>query len=425
MEPAYALEGGSWMDPVSGSSGERPLWIHEGRVRFNAPPTGTPVQRMEVTGRWIVPGLMDLHVHLREPGNDAAETIRSGTRAAAAGGFNAVVCMPNTRPPLDSPESVAQQISLATEAGYCRVWPSACLTVGRSGKSVAPLAALARAGAAAFTDDGCTVMDDAIMLEAMRQARVLNRVVMDHAQDTNAEARGCMHAGEASVRFGLPGIPSSAEADVIERDIRLSRETGCALHIQHITSREGVEAVRRARAEGLPVTAEVTPHHLALCDTDMPGPDPNWKMNPPLRGAADREALRQAVLDGVVTCLATDHAPHTAESKNQGMRHAPFGIIGLETAVGVTWTELVQSGRMRMLDWLRLWTTGPAAVLGVPAPTLADGAPANITVLDLESPWTVNPSKFLSLSRNTPFAGRTLRGRAVATFLQGRCVFKD
>lgn len=420
---AYALEGGRWMDPARGTSGEGTVWIHGGRMHFTAPPAGTPVQRLNAAGQWIVPGLLDLHVHLREPGNEAAETIRSGTRAAAAGGFTAIVCMPNTRPPLDTPESVAQQLSLAAAAGFCRLLPSACLTVGRSGKTVAPLDALVRAGAAAFTDDGCTVMDDPVMREAMQRARALNRAVMDHAQDTNAEARGCMHEGEASARFGLPGIPSSAEADVIERDIRLSRETGCALHIQHITSREGVEAVRRARAEGLPVTAEVTPHHLALCDTDMPGPDPNWKMNPPLRGARDRDALRQAVLDGVVTCLATDHAPHTAESKNQGMRHAPFGVVGLETAVGVTWTELVQPGRMGMLDWLRLWTTGPASVLGLPAPAIADGAVADITVLDLESEWVVDPSKFLSLSRNTPFAGRTLRGRAVATFLQGTCVF--
>ena len=413
------------MDPASGRSGRGPVWIHGGLVRFSPPPSGVAVRVVDVSGRWVVPGLIDMHVHLREPGNEAAETVHSGARAAAAGGFTSVVCMPNTRPALDTPESIAHQLALAAAAGCCHVRPAACLTVGRSGKSLAPLEALARAGAAAFTDDGCTVMDDGVMREAMRQARALNRVVMDHAQDTRAEARGCMHEGAASARFGLPGIPSLAEAEVVERDIRLARETGCAVHIQHITSREGVEAVRRARAEGWPVSAEITPHHLALCDTDMPGPDPNWKMNPPLRGAEDREALRQAITDGTVTCLATDHAPHTAESKNQGMRAAPFGVIGMETAVGVTWTELVHAGRMSPLDWLRLWTTGPAAVLGWTAPALAEGAVADVTVLDLDSTWVVDPSKFLSRSRNTPFAGKTLWGRAVATFLQGKCVFRD
>lgn len=414
-----------WIDPGSGRQGAGTVWVRSGRISFQPPPKGAPPAGWTLDGRgkWLAPGLIDAHVHLREPGHEAAETIATGTRAAAAGGFTTVVCMPNTRPPIDTPGAVRYQIDRAREAGFCRVRPSACLTVGRAGEVPAPLEALAEAGAQVFTDDGCTVMSEAVLSAAMRRARALDRAVMDHAQDSFAEARGCMHEGRVSARFGVPGIPSAAEATIIDRDIRLVRETGCRLHIQHLSSREGADAVRRARAEGLPVTAELTPHHLALCDEDMPGPDPDWKMNPPLRGPADREALTQALVDGVITCLATDHAPHTTAAKARGLREAPFGVIGLETAVGVTYSHLVASGRMPFLAWLQAWTTGPAAMLGLPPPELSEDVPADLVLLDLDMKWTVRPEEFLSLSVNTPFKGQTLQGRAAATVLEGRLVF--
>jgi dihydroorotase len=412
-----------WMDPVSGRQGAGTVWVRAGRISFQPPPDA-PAQgwTLDGRGRWLAPGLIDAHVHLREPGNEAAETIATGTHAAAAGGFTTVVCMPNTRPPIDTPAAVRHQMERAQEAGFCRVRPSACLTIGRAGETPAPLEVLAEAGAQVFTDDGCTVMADEVMREAMRRARALDRAVMDHAQDSFAEARGCMHEGRVSSRFGVPGIPSSAEAAIIERDIRLARETGCRLHIQHLSSREGVDAVRRAREEGLPVTAEVTPHHLVLCDEDMPGPDPDWKMNPPLRSPADREALERALLEGIVTCLATDHAPHTAAAKARGFQEAPFGVIGLETAVGVTYSHLVASGRMSFLDWLRAWTTGPAAMLGLPPPALVEGAPADLVLLELDTNWTLQPESLKSRSSNTPFKGWPLQGRSVATVLDGRRV---
>lgn len=417
----WRIEGGRWMDPVTGQSGEGTLWLRKGRMFFHPPGARTmPEQVWDARGKWVVPALLDVHVHLREPGNDAAETIESGTRAATAGGFSAVVAMPNTRPPLDTQESVRFQIQRARAAGFAEVWPSACLTLGRAGEKVAPLEELAAAGAVAFTDDGCTVMNDDVLREAMRRAKALGKGVMDHAQDTFAEAAGCMHEGAVSKRFGLQGIPSDAEARIIERDIRLARETGCALHIQHISSREGVRLVAAARRAGLSVSAELTPHHLALCDEDMTGPEANWKMNPPIRGRADREALVEGILSGALTCFATDHAPHTAESKARGMAHAPFGVVGLETAVGVTYTELVKPGKMSLLHWLRAWTTGPAAVLGIPLPALAEGAPATLTVLDLDQEWAVDPAEFLSRSRNTPFTGRRLVGRSCAVFSRGR-----
>jgi dihydroorotase len=412
-----------WLDPVSGRRGAGTVWVRAGRLSFNPPPDA-PAQgwTLDGRGRWLAPGLIDAHVHLREPGNEAAETIATGTRAAAAGGFTTIVCMPNTRPPLDTPDAVRYQIDRAREAGCCRVRPSACLTLGRAGETVAPIEALAEAGAQVFTDDGCTVMADEVMREAMHRARAIDRAVMDHAQDSFAEARGCMHEGQVSARFGVPGIPSAAEAEIIERDIRLARETGCRLHIQHLSSCEGAEAVRRAREEGLPVTAEVTPHHLVLCDEAMPGPDPDWKMNPPLRSPADRGALERALLDGIVTCLATDHAPHTAAAKARGFQEAPFGVIGLETAVGVTYSHLVASGKMSFLDWLRAWTTGPAAMLGLPPPALAEGAPADLVLLDLDAKWVLQPEDLKGRSANTPFLGRSMQGRAVATVVDGRWV---
>ena len=424
MPTSILIRGGRVIDPVSRRDARGDLYLVDGRIAERPAPLPAGTRTISAAGRVVVPALIDLHVHLREPGLEAAETIASGTRAAAAGGFGAVVAMPNTQPPIDTPERLREEIASAVAAGFCDVWPSACLTRGRSGAELAPLAALAAAGAAAFTDDGTTVMSDALMRRAMAEAARLGRTVMDHAQDHDAEQRGVMHEGTASRRLGLPGIPTAAETRIVERDIRLARETGCTLHIQHISSREGAERVRRARAEGLRVTAEVTPHHLALCDEDLAGPDANFKMNPPLRAAADREALLAAVLDGTLTCFATDHAPHTAEAKARGMLHAPFGIVGLETAVGVTYTLLVKSGRMTIERWLRAWTLHPAAVLGREPPSLAPGQPANVTILDLDSPWTVNPARFVSRSHNTPFSGRVLTGRSVCTIYGGNVVFE-
>lgn len=414
------IRGARLLDPAAGTDAVGDLFIENGRIAEIPRRLPAGVEILEAAGLTLTPGLLDLHVHLREPGNEAAETIATGLQAAAAGGFAAVVAMPNTTPPMDTPEMLrfALDRARAVPAG-ATLLPSACLTRARAGGEAADLDALASAGAAAFTDDGATVSDDATMREAMRRAARLGIVVMDHAQDRAAEREGVMHEGVFSRRFGLPGIPSAAEARVIERDIALARETGARLHIQHITSREGAALVRAARAEGLPVSAEATPHHLALTDADIRPDNANFKMNPPLRSADDRAALVEAVLDGAISCLATDHAPHTAESKARGFRAAPFGVIGLETAVGVTWTLLVRQMRMTPMEWLRRWTVGPATVLGRPPPTLAPGAPADLALFDFETPWTVESARFLSKSRNTPFEGWTLYGRAVRVFQAG------
>ncbi len=410
----FLIRGARRIDPSLGTDSVGDLFIEDGAIREIPERLPPDTETIEARGLLLTPGLIDLHVHLREPGNEAAETIESGLRAASAGGFTTVVAMPNTTPPMDTPERLRFALDRAAAVrDGARLRPSACLTLGRAGARVGDLEALAAAGAAAFTDDGATVADDAVMREAMRRAAPLGLAVMDHAQDRLAEQAGVMHEGEYSRRLGLPGIPSAAEARVIARDIALARATGARLHIQHITSREGVELVRAARAEGLSVSAEATPHHLALTDADIRPDDANYKMNPPLRAEEDREAVVASVLDGAIACLATDHAPHTAESKARGFRSAPFGVIGLETAVGVTWTLLVRGLKLSPLEWLRRWTVGPARVLGLPPPTLAPGAPADLALLDVATPWTVESARFVSKSRNTPFEGWTLYGRAV------------
>jgi dihydroorotase len=373
----------------------------------------------------VVPGFWDIHVHFREPGNDAAETLESGIEAAVRGGFSTVVTMPNTQPPVDTPEGVQHQIEAGRKSGQIRILPSACITHDRRGLAVANLPALAAAGAAAFTDDGSTVRDDAVMREAMQTAGRLNKPVMDHAVDPDLARGGVMHEGAVSAQLGLPGISAEAEDRMVERDIRLAEETGCALHIQHVTTAGAVRMIRDARARGVPVTGEATPHHLALTDTCLDGDDANFKMAPPLRAETDRQALLAGVADGTLQALATDHAPHRHDLKAKGFLHAPFGVVGLETAVGVTYTHLVAAGRMSLSDWVRRWTDGPAGVLGLPAPSLRVGERADIAVLDVRSEWTVRHDTFASRSNNTPFEGVHLTGRPVAMFFGGRLVWNQ
>lgn len=411
------------LDPVSGRDEIADLWVVEGRIVERAPRLACT--ELDARGKVVAPGLIDLHVHFREPGGEEAETIASGSQAAARGGFTTVVTMPNTTPPTDSPERVREALRLAEAAGRVRVLPSACITRGRQGREVAPLSLLAAAGAAAFTDDGATVPDAQVMAEAMREARRLDALILDHALDPALSGPGVMHAGRRAKEAGLPGIPSQAESEIVARDIRLARETACRTHIQHVSAAESVDLIRRARAEGVPVSGEATPHHLALCDDDLDPADANYKMSPPLRGAADRDALRAAVCDGTLAALATDHAPHPAAAKARGFRGAPFGIVGLETAVGVTYTLLVKELGLPLLDWLRLWTAGPAEILRRPLPSLGAGAPADVVLLDCETEWTVRAAEFASRSRNTPFEGWRLRGRAAATLCAGRLTWPE
>ncbi len=380
---------------------------------------------IDATGLTAVPSFIDIHVHFREPGREEAETIATGCRAAARGGFSRVVTMPNTTPPMDSPELLEWSVRESVKAGCAEVLPAACITRGREGCEVADLGALVQAGAVAFTDDGSTVTDRCTMKAAMLRAAELNRPVMDHAQSREAEKTGVMHRGAVSAKKGLPGIPDTAETDVVRRDIELAEETGCHLHIQHITAGASLLLLAEAKERGIRITTELTPHHLVLCDEDIPGEDANFKMNPPLRSRADKEQLTAGIVSGVIDCFATDHAPHSHEQKQRGFREAPFGVVGLETAIGATYTALVKSGQMTLLDWVKKWTTAPADIIQTERPSLQPGAPAHIALLNLRDEWQVDPAQFASRSTNSCFAGRRFTGRSVATFYRGINVWKE
>ena len=417
MHESLILKGGRVLDPSSGRDEVADVFISDGVIASRAP-VGARV--VDVRGLVVTPGLIDLHVHLREPGGEEAETIETGSLAAARGGFTTIVAMPNTKPSYDTPEVVSRVKARGLEVGLTHVLPSGAITRERKGREITDFAALKAAGVVALTDDGSTVQDDVVMEQAMRLAAALDLVIMDHAQDNLIERQGgVMHEGEYSRKFGLPGIPTHAETRIIARDIDLAEKTGCALHIQHVTSAEGADLIRRGRARGVRVTGELTPHHLVLCDADIDPANANFKMNPPLRSAKDREALVDALCDGTLSCFATDHAPHSAEKKARGFLKAPFGLVGLETAIGLTYSTLVQKGRMGLMSWLQRWTVEPAKIVGLPVPSLATGSEANIAVLDLETPWRVEASAFASKSKNTPFDGWMLTGRAISTILGG------
>ena len=416
--PIY-IRGARLIDSSSGRDEIADLFIRDGLIAALPPSSPADAEVIEAAGLVLAPGFIDLHVHLREPGGEEAETIETGSRAAARGGFTTVVAMPNTKPPLDTPERVAFVRRRGEEVGLVRVIPSACITAGRDGRELADLAALAHAGAGAFTDDGSTVPRDDVMRGALVAAKKLGLAVMDHAQDRELEKNGVMHEGAFSKHWKIPGIPAEAESRVVARDIELARETGSAVHIQHVSAKESARLIREARARGVAVSGELTPHHLALTDADVKPHDANYKMNPPLRGREDRDALIEAIVDGSIEAFATDHAPHSAAAKGRGFLQAPFGIVGLETAIGITYTELVRSERMDAATWVRRWTAGPARILGLPPPSLRPGAVADVVLLDLDSEWTVRADAFVSRSRNMPFEGRRLFGRAVRTILGG------
>jgi dihydroorotase len=407
------------VDPTSGRDEIGDLFIADGRFAPVPPTLPANTRRIDGRGRVATPGLWDIHVHFRDPGAPAAETLASGAAAAAAGGFTTVVTMPNTAPACDTPDWIRYQ----SDPGLpVTVLPSACITRSREGRAPAELEALAAAGASAFTDDGAMVADDAVMAEALRRIRPLNRVVMDHAVVPSIARAGVIRDCPLARRLHLPIFPPEAEIDAVARDIRLCRETGCPVHIQHLSCAGSVALIRAAQAEGLPVSAEASPHHLAIAAEDIGDDDGNYRMNPPLGTRADVAALREAVRDGVIAALATDHAPHAPATKAHGFLKASFGVIGLETALGATYTTLVTGLGMPLRDFIARWTTGPASILRLPAPSLASGATADLALLDLATPWRVDPTQFRSRSRNCPFAGQTLVGRAVLTISRGRSV---
>jgi dihydroorotase len=418
------LRGGRVIDPSRGLDEPADVLIQEGKIAAVGRGLGAPdgAEVRDVAGRVVAPGLVDLHVHLREPGQEDVETIATGARAAAAGGFTAVCAMPNTDPVTDNQAAVGFIVRQAVRAGLARVYPIGAVSVGQRGEQLSEFGELVGAGAVAVSDDGRPVASSHLMRTALEYARTFGIPVADHCEEPALAAGGVMHEGLVATRLGLKGIPAAAEEIMVSRDILLAELTGGHVHLCHVSTRGSVELIRRAKEKGLRVTAEVTPHHLTLTERACEGYDTHAKMNPPLREEADVAALRAALREGVLDCIASDHAPHAYDAKEAAFDDAPFGIVGLETAFGVAHTELVLGGVLSLPELIARMSTAPAAVFGLPGGTLRPGAPADVVVLDLAQRWTVDPAAFFSKSRNTPFAGRTLAGRAVVTLVGGKVV---
>jgi dihydroorotase len=414
-------------DPAAGTLAFEDLLVVDGRVIARGPAAGTHAgaagaPTLDAAGAILAPGLVDVHVHLREPGQEDKETIATGTAAAIAGGFTAMACMPNTSPALDEPGRVRWVLERAAQAGLARVHVIAAITPALAGERLTDMAALVEAGAVAFSDDGRPVMHGGLMRHALEYARDLGVPIVTHAEDLTLRGEGAMNEGAVASRLGLSGIPNACEVTAVARDLELAALTGGRLHVAHVSTAGAVDALRRARARGVPATGETAPHYVALTDVACDGYETNAKMNPPLRAEADRAAVIAGLADGALTILATDHAPHTPQEKEREFAAAPFGIVGLETALGVTLTHLVHAGRMPLLAVLAAWTTAPRALLGLPDP-LVPGAEADLVLIDPERAWTVDRDRFRSKGRNTPFHGHALKGRALGTWVAGRRVF--
>jgi len=383
---------------------------------------------LDCGGCVVAPGLVDLHTHLREPGREEAETIESGSRAAALGGYTAVVAMPNTEPAIDAAGVVRQVLAAGADAGLCDVRVAGSITVGRRGDALAPMAEMADLGVQIFTDDGSGVQDDRLMRRALEYASGLGLTLAQHCEVEALSEGGHMHEGAWSSRLGIPGIPAEAEELMVFRDIALSRLTGARVHFQHLSTAGAVELVRQAKAKGLPVTAEATPHHFTLTHAEVASYDPTFKVNPPLRSDDDVAAVKAGLVDGTIDAIATDHAPHTQEVKEAPFDEAPCGMLGLETALALAITELVEPGLLTLAEVLALLSWRPAAIAGlegVHGGPVAEGAPAHLVVLDPSQEWTVDPARLASRSRNTPYAGRTVRGKVRHTVLCGEPTVRD
>ena len=385
---------------------------------------GEDVEVVDVTDRVVVPGLIDVHVHLREPGQEYKETIESGCRAAAAGGFTAVACMANTEPVNDNRSVTEHILSEARRHPFARVYPIGAISKGLCGEELAEFGQLATAGVVGLSDDGRPVESADLMRRALSYAQHFDLPVIQHAQDLDTSGNGVMHEGEWSTRAGLPGIPGVAEDIMVARDLLLLELVGGRYHVQHLSTRRSVELIRDGKARGLRVTTEVTPHHLLLTDRAVfeTGFATHTKMNPPLRSESDRQAVMEGLLDGTIDLIASDHAPHHEDEKNVEFSEAPFGIVGLETTTSLCLDRLVKPGLMSLARLVELLSCRPAEVFSLPGGSLANGQPADVTILDLDKEVTIDVEAFESKSRNTPFAGWTLQGAAVRTIVGGRLI---
>lgn len=417
------IKGGRVVDPSQSLDKKTDILIENGKVT-KIGGTLRAEKVIDANNCVVLPGFVDLHVHLRQPGREDEETVKSGQRAAIAGGVTTICCMPNTQPVTDE-ESIVEYIIKEQDKNFADVFPVGAITKGLKGNELAEMGSMARAGAVAFSDDGECVMDSSVMLKACLYSKAVDRPLIVHAEDKSLTADAQMHEGLKSTELGLKGAPSIAEEFIVARDIMIASYTGARIHFAHVSTAGSVDLVRKAKEKKLNITAEVTPHHLVLDDGYLEGYDSNYKVNPPLRGIEDKEALIEGLLDGTIDAIATDHAPHSLDEKEKEFAYAPSGIIGLETLAGIIFGKLVAEGKVSIGKAVAKLTEGPAAVLGLNKGTLKEGSNADVVILDLNKETEIRPEKFMSLSRNMPYGGWKVKASVEAVIKNGKLVYKD
>jgi dihydroorotase len=420
------IQNGHVIDPANQLDGPADVYLENGKVAKVG--KGLKVkadQVIEAKGKIVTPGLLDIHVHLREPGFEYKETIATGTHSAVAGGVTSVACMPNTNPPIDD-QSIVQFIKAkADKEGYCHVFPVGCISKKREGAEMSEIGELKKAGAVALSDDGSPIMNAELMRRVMEYAKMLDLTIIDHCEDMHLTNNGVMHEGEASVALGLRGIPAASESVMVARNIVLAEMTGAKFHVAHLSTAGSVELVRQAKKKGLKVTAETAPHYWALSDKSIKNYNTNFKMNPPLRSEEDVAAVRKGIKEGVIDCIATDHAPHASTEKQVPFDAAAFGIVGLETLFPLTYSHLVEPGVISLSRAVEMLTTAPAQIIGIQKGTLSEGADADVAIFDIKNEKTVDTSQFKSKGRNSPFNGWKLKGWAVTTIVSGEIKYQQ
>jgi dihydroorotase len=422
--PSIWIRNARVIDPASKRDEVGDLFIDGGKIVASLPGAAkSRARKIDAQGLVACPGLVDVHVHFREPGQTHKETIATGSRAAAAGGFTTVVCMPNTSPVADNAGTIQYMRDVISRDAVIKVYPTGCITVGQKGQALAPIGSLKRSGVVAITDDGDCVQSNELMRRAVEYAKMFDLPVMDHCQDHSMTQGAVMNEGAVSTRLGLRGWPNAAEDLIVARNVILSEYTGAHIHLQHISSRFSVDVIRRAKARGARITAEATPHHIALTDEALGSYDTNFKMNPPLRTEEDRRAIIAGLKDGTLDCIATDHAPHTESEKDREFDFAPNGILGLETALAVTLEVLVRENKFKLPYVIDLMTRRPAKLLNLNAGTLAEGQPADVCLFDPKKVWRYDAKAGFSKSSNSPWTGKDLTGQVITTICDGRVVF--
>lgn len=426
------IKNGRLLDPATATDAVMDVWVENGAVLKRTLPEETaagPIpegtQIIDASGCYVCPGLIDLHVHLRDPGFTHKETIETGSRAMAKGGYTSVCCMPNTKPVIDCPEVVQYIYDEAKRVSPINIYPVGAVTKGQQGETLAEIEAMADMGVKAISEDGKSVMNAALYVEGMKLAAKRGMVVMAHCEDKNLVRGGCINAGEKSEELGVNGITNAVEDVIVARDILLSKETGARLHLCHCSTEDSVKMVAEAKKDGVRVTAEVCPHHFCMTDDEIVAGDSNYKMNPPLRTRRDVNALIEGLKNGTMDCISTDHAPHTAEEKAQPLDKAPFGIVGSETAVALTMTYLVKPGHLTPMQMVEKMSFNPARVLQIDRGSLAVGKTADITIIDPDAEYTIDPETFVSKGKNTPFGGRRVCGEVRCTLVNGRVVYDN